>query len=410
MASVWQNNKLLKNWEKKNFKNIVNGDFNYNLQYPLNDPLVIAISNYLEIKKEYIKGKMICMQVRARDSGICIGEMEPGAGNKITDVRGVLVGHKTIDTDRHKTGVTVVIPASDNVFLNKVTAAAHVLNGFGKTLGLMQVQELGTLETPIALTNTLNVGLVHDALVQYTIDGCKADGFEARSINPVVCECNDAALNDIQDRAVKEEHVMSAIRCACVDFEEGDVGGGKGMVCYGFKGGIGSASRLMTLDGQVFTLGVLVQANYGRTADLAIQGNPVGKRVMPGWGAKADLGSIIIILATDLPLDSRQLGRVLKRAGMGMARLGSIMGHGSGEIIIGFTTENRVHHLEEQNIMTRRILREDRLDIPFRAAAECCEEAILNAMLCAGAVTGYTGERKASLVDWLTENPLKPNV
>lgn len=349
-------------------------------------------------------------QVRARDLGIYVGEMEPGAHNKISDVKGVLVGHETIDTDRHKTGVTVVIPAPGNVFLNKVTAAAHVLNGFGKTLGLVQVQELGTLETPIAMTNTLNVGLVHDALVQYTIDRCKADGFEARSINPVVCECNDAALNDIQDRAVKEGHVLSAIHNACADFEEGDIGGGKGMVCYGFKGGIGSASRLMTLDGQVFTLGVLVQANYGRTADLAIQGNSVGKSVPPGWGAQNDLGSIIAIAATDLPLDARQLGRVIKRAGLGMARLGSIMGHGSGEIIIGFTTENRVHHLEGQNILSQRILREDRLDIPFRAAVECCEEAILNAMLCAGAVTGYTGERKASLKEWLIENPFKPNV
>jgi D-aminopeptidase len=166
----------------------------------------------------------------------------------------------------------------------------------------------------------------------------------------------------------------------------------------------------MPLDGQNFTLGVLVQANYGRTADLAIQGNPVGKSVPPGWGVQDDLGSIIVIVATDLPLDSRQLGRVIKRAGLGMARLGSIMGHGSGEIIIGFTTENRVHHLEGQSILTQRTLREDRLDIPFRAAAECCEEAILNAMLCADSVRGYSGEGKASLRNWLMENPSKTNI
>ncbi len=345
-------------------------------------------------------------QRKARDIGIGIGEMTPGERNKISDVKGVLVGHKTIDTAQHKTGVTVVLPASDNVFLNKVTAAAHVLNGFGKTLGLMQVQELGTLETPIALTNTLNVGLAHDALVQYTIDRCRAEGVEAKSINPVVCECNDAALNDIQSRAVNASHVSSAIASACEDFEEGDVGGGKGMVCYGFKGGIGSASRLIPLNGQTFTLGVLVQANYGRTADLVIGGKPVGKSVPPGWGTKEDLGSIIVIVATDLPLCSRQLGRVIKRAGLGMARLGSILGHGSGEIIIGFTTENRVHHTEGSNILTHRILREDCLDIPFRAAAECCEEAILNAMLCADDLMGYNGERKASLREWLMANPL----
>lgn len=345
-------------------------------------------------------------QIKARDLGIVIGEMTPGARNKITDVPGVLVGHETIDTTQHKTGVTVVLPACDNVFLNKVTAAAHVLNGFGKTLGLVQVQELGTLETPIALTNTLNVGLVHDALVQYTIDRCREDGFEAKSINPVVCECNDAELNDIRHRAVKTEHVFSAIQNACTDFEEGDVGGGKGMVCYGFKGGIGSASRLIPLDDHVYTLGILVQANYGRTADLGISGKPVGKSVPPDWGAKEDLGSIIVILATDLPLCSRQMNRVIKRAGLGMARLGSILGHGSGEIIIGFTTENRVHHQEGHKILSQRVLREDLLDIPFRAAAECCEEAILNALLCADAVKGYTGKRKASLREWLQKCPL----
>ncbi len=345
-------------------------------------------------------------QVKARDVGLYIGEMKPGERNKISDVEGVLVGHETIDTARHKTGVTVVVPAPDNIFLHKVTAAAHVLNGFGKTLGLVQVQELGTLETPIALTNTLNVGLVHDALVQYTIDRCRADGFEARSINPVVCECNDATLSDIRERAVSASHVFSAIQNACADFDEGDVGGGKGMVCYGLKGGIGSASRLIPLDGHMYTLGVLVQANYGCTADLVIGGKPVGKSVPPGWGTKEDLGSIIVILATDLPLCSRQLGRVIRRAGLGMARLGSILGHGSGEIIFGFTTENRVHHQEGQKIIGQKVLREDLLDIPFRAAAECCEEAILNAMLCADTVKGYTGTRKASLRDWLMEHPL----
>ena len=343
---------------------------------------------------------------KARDMGICIGEMKPGARNKITDVKGVTVGHATIDTQRHKTGVTVVVPAEDNIFMNKVVANAHVLNGFGKTLGLVQVQELGTLETPIALTNTLNVGLVHDALVQYAIDTCHADGYQVRSVNPLVCECNDAGLNDIQNRAVSAEHVYSAIRNACIDFEEGDVGGGKGMVCYGFKGGIGSASRLVPVDGHEYTLGVLVQANYGRTADLGIAGKNIGRDVPPGWGAKEDLGSIIVILATDLPMDFRQLGRVLKRAGLGMARLGSIMGHGSGEIILGFTCANRVHHEQGHCVLNQKILREDLLDIPFRAAAECCEEAILNALLCADSVIGFSGTRKGSLHEWLQKFPL----
>ncbi len=345
-------------------------------------------------------------QIKARDMGICIGEMAPGARNKITDVPGVTVGHLTIDTERHKTGVTVVLPAQDNIFLHKVTANAHVLNGFGKTLGLVQVQELGMLETPIALTNTLNVGLVHDALVQYAIDTCRADGFGVRSVNPVVCECNDATLNDIQNRAVNAEHVYAAIRNAGADFEEGDIGGGKGMVCYGFKGGIGSASRIVPIDGNRYTIGVLVQANYGRTADLTLAGKNIGRDVPPGWGAKEDLGSIIVVLATDLPLDFRQLGRVLKRAGLGMARLGSVMGHGSGEIIFGFTSANRVHHLEGNSVLDQKILREDLLDIPFRAAAEGCEEAIVNALLCADSVQGYAGTRKGSLREWLEKHPL----
>lgn len=345
-------------------------------------------------------------QLTALDMGIVIGEMEQGKRNKITDVPGVTVGHATIDTQRHKTGVTVVMPSPDNVFLHKMTAAAHVLNGFGKTLGLVQVQELGSLETPIALTNTLNVGLVHDALVQYTLDRCRGEGVEVKSINPVVCECNDASLNDIAHRVVTQEHVFSAIASACEDFEEGDVGGGKGMVCYGFKGGIGSASRVMTLDGERFTLGVLVQANYGRTADLTIAGKPVGKEVKQAWEAGRDLGSIIMILATDLPLCSRQLSRAIRRAGLGMARLGSIMGHGSGEVVVGFTTAGRIDHQEKREILTRRILREDLMDIPFRAAAESCQEAILKALLCADTVEGFSGNKRIGLREWLARHPL----
>ena len=179
---------------------------------------------------------------------IKIGRMEPGKHNRITDVPGVTVGHCTVDNERHKTGVTVVMPCQDDIFKNKMVAACHVLNGFGKTAGLMQIRELGTLETPIALTNTLNVGLVHDALVDYTVTRCANEGVSVRSLNPIVCECNDGGLNHITERAVTKEHVYEAIRTASVDFEQGAVGGGRGMVCYGLKGGIGSASRVITLD------------------------------------------------------------------------------------------------------------------------------------------------------------------
>jgi len=178
-----------------------------------------------------------------------IGKMKHGIRNTITDVPGVRVGHYTVDTPRHKTGVTVVLPCEDDIFQNKMVAACHVLNGFGKTAGLMQIQELGTLESPIALTNTLNVGLVHDALVEYLCRQAERKGYAIRSVNPVVCECNDASLNDIRHRCIGQAEVFSAIETAGTDFAQGDVGAGKGMTCHDLKGGIGSSSRILEIGG-----------------------------------------------------------------------------------------------------------------------------------------------------------------
>lgn len=178
-------------------------------------------------------------QKRIRDYGVCIGELPTGRYNKITDVKGVKVGHCTVDTPEHKTGVTVVLPCEDNIFANKMLASSFVWNGFGKTAGLVQIEELGTLETPIALTNTLNVGLVHDGLVEYMVRRCQQDEVPMKSINPVVGECNDSYLNNICQRAVNQEHLLQAVENACEDFELGDVGAGKGTICHGFKGGIG---------------------------------------------------------------------------------------------------------------------------------------------------------------------------
>ena len=202
------------------------------------------------------------MKKRIRDYGIIIGRHETGPLNKLTDVPGVTVGHCTVDTEEHKTGVTVILPCRDNMFEKKLTAAAFVHNGFGKTAGTLQIEELGTLETPIALTNTLNVGLVHDAMVDYMTERCRNEGIEVKSLNPVVGECNDSNLNNIAERAVTKEHVFEAIRAAASDFAEGDVGAGKGTVCFGMKGGIGSASRLVKIGGETFTVGVLVQSNF----------------------------------------------------------------------------------------------------------------------------------------------------
>ena len=183
-------------------------------------------------------------QKRIRDAGVIVGELPCGQRNKITDVPGVTVGHCTIDSENHHTGVTVVMPCRQNIFANKLLAAGYVWNGFVKTAGLVQIQELGTLETPIALTNTLNVGLMQDALVEYMVRRCREDGVTMKSINPVVGECNDSRLNDICERAVKEEHLMQAIQSAGEDFPLGAVGAGRGTICHGLKGGIGSASRV----------------------------------------------------------------------------------------------------------------------------------------------------------------------
>ena len=342
------------------------------------------------------------LQKRCRDYGLTVGELPAGPLNKISDVPGVLVGHATLDDARHKTGVSVVIPGAGDPFFQKPVAAAFVLNGFGKTLGLMQVEELGVIETPIAITNTLSVGRIHDAMVGYMIDQCQKAGYRLTSVNPVVCECNDGGLNDIQDRALGAEHLLAAIADARADFAEGDVGCGKGTVCHSLKGGVGSASRQVELDGKTYTLGVLVQSNHGSLKDLRIDGKPAGRMIDAALNASApDKGSIISIMATDVPLSSRQLGRVLKRASVGLARLGSFIGHGSGEVMLSFTTANRMPHDSETQLLPFHALAESKIDLLFRAMAEAEEEAVLNSMLAAQSVTGFDGATKRSLREFM---------
>jgi D-aminopeptidase len=332
-----------------------------------------------------------------------VREFERGALNKISDVPGVLVGHCTIDTARSKTGVTVVFPAPSGVYAAKPVAACHVLNGFGKSTGLIQIAELGTLETAIALTNTLNVGLVHDALVEHAIQESEAAGLDLRSVNPVVCECNDSYLNDIRFRAVKAEQVFSAMQTASADFAEGDVGAGKGMSCHQLKGGIGSASRMVNMDGRHYTLGVLVLSNHGLLRDLVIQGRAIGLELVEklAAGEASDQGSIIILIATDLPLSDRQLGRVCRRSGIGLARLGSRMGHGSGEIAIAFSTANPVRLEEARDIVPIARVNEEKMDTVFRASIEAVEEAVLKSMVHASSVRGLDGKVRESLRDLL---------
>ena len=344
---------------------------------------------------------------RIADYGVRVGDMERGKLNKITDVPGVRVGHATIEDDRHHTGVTVIMPCEDNMFKNKLTAASYVLNGFGKTQGLVQIDELGTMETPVALTNTLNVGKVHDALVSYMVDRCAQDRVEMHSINPVVGECNDASLNAIADRPVTECHVMQAIESACEDFEEGCVGAGAGTICHDLKGGIGSASRVMTIAGQNYTLGVLVQSNHGCLQELHVMERPLGREIIDKRNAAPqeqpnDLGSIMMVVATDLPVSDRQLRRILKRCSVGLARNGSYFGHGSGDVMIGFTTANRMPHGGMHRVITHQVLLENALEQAFRAAAEATQEAVLNS-LCAAheVVSPINGKTYESITKYL---------
>ena len=327
-----------------------------------------------------------------REYGLIPGRMPPGPRNTLADVPGVAVGHCTVRTPGHNTGVTVILPRAD-IYFKKCTAAAHVINGYGKTAGLVQVEELGQLETPIALTNTLNVGLVSDALVQYTADACAAHGTELRSVNPVVGECNDSTLNRIAERVVGRAEVYRAIAAAGPDFAQGCVGAGTGMICHGLKGGIGSASRRLTADGRAFTVGVLALCNHGCLEELNILGRRPGAAIAARQQAAAktdDVGSCILVLGTDLPLSSRQLGRVVRRCGVGLARVGSYLGHGSGDIAIGFTTAHALC-ADAAEVETMPHLREDRLEPAFLAAAEAAEEAVLNALAAAEPTTGYDG-------------------
>ena len=338
---------------------------------------------------------------RIRDLHISVGTLPTGKLNKITDVPGVTVGHCTIDSDRQKTGVTVIIPAEGNLFTRPLTAACHIINGYGKTAGLMQVQELGTLETPIALTGTLNVGKIHDALVSYTIEQCEAEGKTCRSVNPVVGETNDGTLSANNDRPADKSHLDAAIAAATADFAEGDVGAGKGTLCLGFKGGIGSASRVLEMGDRTFTLGVLVQTNFGCLENFRLDGLPVGLAVVDmlheeraaaeAVTGQDDIGSIMIIVGTDLPVSELQLGRILRRATVGLARTGSYIGHGSGDVVIGFTTANRRCAGDDGVTRTVEILHDGKLEKAFTAVAECVEEAIYNSMIAADTVTGFNG-------------------
>lgn len=339
----------------------------------------------------------------ARDFSLGVGRLPVGPGNAITDVPGVLVGHKTIDAGGAATGVTAVLPHGGDMFRTKVRAAVDVINGFGKSAGLMQVAELGTIETPILLTNTFSVAPCVEALIRRAIAANPEIGRQTGTVNAVVCECNDGGINDIQAMAVVPQDAIDALDVAAAGpVAQGSVGAGAGMTSFGFKAGIGSASRMLEIGGRSFVLGALVLSNFGRSGDLIL---PDGRKADPKGVKFAENGSIIVVLGTDLPLDDRQLTRVARRAGAGIARLGSFWGHGSGDIALAFTTADPVAHAPDAPFLSIERLDERRIDLVFEAAVEATAEAVLNALCAAKGVLGRNGREFPALADWLTEHP-----
>jgi D-aminopeptidase len=338
-----------------------------------------------------------------------IGNLLQGEHNTITDVPGVTVGHHTLNDGDVQTGVTVIRPHAGDPFQDKVPAAAVVLNGFGKSVGLVQLEELGVLETPIALTNTFSVGTVATAQIRQCVASNPESGRALPTVNPLVFECNDGFLNDIQRLAVREADYLRAFDNADTDFEQGSVGAGRGMSSFQLKGGIGSASRRVSArGGGLHTVGALVLANYGRQPQLRLAGHAVGDRLealqasrgVPA-SAEPEKGSIIIVVATDAPLDARQLRRLALRAGAGLARTGSVFGHGSGDIVLAFSTAYTVPDRVERAMPAVAMLHDGLLDGLFQAAADSTEQAIIHALYRATAVTGRDGNHRAALGDLL---------
>ncbi|AZI50777.1 S58 family peptidase [Pantoea agglomerans] len=314
-----------------------------------------------------------------------------GPTNRISDVAGVRVGHCTLNEGEKQTGVTAIVPPGDNLFLTPLPCGVEVLNGFAKPVGLVQIEELGVLQTPILLSNTLAVGTLFTSLVRDAISRNPELGRTLPTVNPLVLECNDGWLNDIQALTITEAMAQEALRTASAGFERGSVGAGRGMSCFSLKGGIGTASRVIpSLNA---TLGVLVLANFGALEALTLDGVRAGEMIAPllaGESPQLDAGSVIIIMATDAPLDARQLKRIAKRAGAGLGRLGSYWGHGSGDIAVAFST-----------LPLPQPPQDDTLEPLLAAAADATEQAVLDALLSAEAVTGFRGHHRPSLTQIL---------
>ncbi|MFQ5877722.1 MAG: P1 family peptidase [Acidobacteriota bacterium] len=344
---------------------------------------------------------------RIRALGIVIGRMTPGPLNAITDVEGVRVGHVTIRQGEGRlrpgrgpvrTGATAIVPHGGDLWHEKVPAATWVLNGTGEMTGSIWIDTQGALEVPILLTNTMNVGRVMDGVVAYMLARHPDIGIGDDVVAPTVAECDDSALNDARGIHVSVEDTVRAIEAARGGaVEEGSVGAGTGMIAYQFKGGIGTASRVLPPERGGWTVGVLVNANMGRRRELSVAGVPVGREIADLMPSASRDGSIIVVIATDAPLDHLKLRRLASKASLGLARTGAISSHGSGDIFIAFSTGNRVPHGSSRRTYTLRVVADAHLDPIFEAAEEATEEAILNALAMATTTVGRDGNTAHAL-------------
>ena len=334
-------------------------------------------------------------RARLSDLGIRIGDLPAGRSNAITDVPGVLVGHVTLIEDAARvvrTGVTMIVPRGGDIWQDAAFAGHHALNGNGEMTGLLWLEESGMLGSAIGITNTNQVGVVRDALVRHSVDSGAPDDF----VLPVVAETWDGWLNDIDAFAVTEDHALTALRTAVADRPaEGNVGGGTGMICHEFKGGIGTASRIVEIGGERYTVGVLVQANYGSRGDLRVDGIAVGRAIgtdtiAAPWSTDRTTGSIIVVIATDAPLIPTQCRRLAQRATIGLARVGGLGHNSSGDIFLAFATGNHLP-IGRREIRSLEMLPHGALDVVFAATADATEESILNALCAAETMTGRDG-------------------
>ena len=334
---------------------------------------------------------------RAREVGIRFGQMPTGPANAISDVPGVLVGHSTIirgagvlkqGSGPVRTGVTAILPHAGNLYATPVKGAFFDFNGCGGLQGSLQMREFGVIDTPIMLTNTMSMGAVADAVIRYMLERNPRAGIEGETIIPTVSECDDSYLNDSRGLHVKDEHVLEAIRNASSTVQEGAVGAGTGMSCYDFKGGIGTSSRLVRINDSSYHLGSLVLTNHGEREELTVDGVPVGRLLGKPKHHRPEQGSIVMVVGTDAPLDARQLGRIARRAILGLGATGSCSHNGSGDIVVSFSTANQHQREGKGDTVTDNLLRDRELSILFRATVDSVSESIINSVFKAETMEG----------------------